>query len=112
MQRDAQSPQRAALDLGLGAVRMNDRAGIDDKCQLLDRDAAARAVDPDASDAANPSGHVAFLAEGRGNAEPNIGRGYAAPAGLLGDAGEHCGLPPRAAHGVWRRPGLTAGAVP
>ena len=83
MQRHAQSPQRRAFDLGQGAVRMDDRAGVDDDGQLLDHDAAARAIDPHPRDAGDPGRHVALLAEGGGDAEPDIFRQCAAPAGLL-----------------------------
>ncbi len=111
MQRHAQSPQRGAFNLGLGAVRMNDSAGVDDKSQLLDGDAAACAIDPHTGDAGDPGGHVAFLAKARGNAKPGIFRRRAAPGGSLSDAGEHRGLPPRAADSVGRRSGIAPGAI-
>jgi hypothetical protein len=102
MKGHAQSPQRATLSLGRGTVQMNDRAGVDEKCQLLDRDLAAGAVDPHASDAGDPGGHFAFLAECSSNAEPDILRGCDSPARPLGDAGEHCCLPSRTAYAVRR----------
>jgi hypothetical protein len=42
------TPQSCALHLGCGAIRMNDRSGVDDKGQLFYHDVAIRAVDPHA----------------------------------------------------------------
>ena len=83
VQGHAQSPQRRALHLRLGAVRMNDRTGVNDQRQLLDGDVAAGAVDPHASSTGDPGGHVAFLAERRGDAEPDIIGHWLTPADFL-----------------------------
>ncbi len=90
---------------------MNDGAGVDDEGQLLDRDAAAGAIDADAGDAGDPGRHVTFLAKAGGDAKPAICRHRAAPTGFLGNPGEHGGLTPRAADGVQRRSGIAPGAV-
>ncbi len=111
MQGHAQSPQRGAFNLGLGAVRMNDRAGVNDKAQFFDLDAAAGAVEPYAGDAGDPSRHVAFLAEAGGDAEADVLRHCAAPVGFLSNAREHGRLPLGTADRVWRGSGIAPGAV-
>src|SRR5207249_95518 len=77
----------------------------------FDRDAAARAIDTHASDAGDPGRHIALLAERGCNAEPDILRRVAAPPDLLGDPGEHRGLPVRAADRAWRPSCVTPGAI-
>ena len=56
-----QAGKPLALDLGSGAVRLNDCASVNDKGQFLYGDAAGGAVDPHTSSAGDPSGHGTFL---------------------------------------------------
>jgi hypothetical protein len=79
--------------------------------QLLYCDVAVRTVNPHASGAGNPRRHIAFLPERRCDAEADILRHGTPPTCLLSSAGEHRGLPVRAAYGVRRRSGVTSGAV-
>jgi hypothetical protein len=70
VQRNTQSPQRAASTWAFGAIRVNDCAGVNHHRQLLCGYAAGLAVDMHASGAGCPGGHTAFLAERRRNPEP------------------------------------------
>src|SRR5262249_7681130 len=59
VERHAEAPENAAFGLCERAVRMNERAGVDDDRELFDRNGAAAAVDAGAHDASKPSGHAA-----------------------------------------------------
>src|SRR5580693_139899 len=104
-------PQSRAFHLSCGAIRMNDCSRVYDNGQFLYCDVAGRAVNPHTSGAGNPRRHIAFLPERRCDAEADILRHGTPPTCLLSSAGEHRGLPVRAAYGVRRRSGVTSGAV-
>src|SRR6516162_3701671 len=110
IERHAQAPEGTTFDLRKRAVWMNDRARVDDDRELFDRSGTASTVDADAGDASNPCGHLAFLAERGGDAEPRITRHRSTPPCLFCRALEHCGLALCSAHGVGRGAGIASGA--
>src|SRR5258708_12048119 len=91
---------------------MHDGARIDDKGQLFNNGATARAIDAHAGDAGDPGRHVALLAERRRNAEPDVFRHRAAPCRLFSDASEYGSLPSRAPTRVPPRAPIPAPALP
>src|SRR5580692_12577802 len=90
---------------------MNDRSRVDDDCEFLGCDVAARTVNPHAGGTGDPRRHIAFLTECRCDADADIFRHGTPPTCLLSGASEHCRLPMRAAYRVRRRSGVTSGAV-
>src|SRR5262249_36263324 len=111
VERHAQPPQRTAFDLRERAVRMNDRARVDDDRELLHRDGTAAAVDADGGDASTPCGHGTFLAERGGDAEPCVLGHGSAPSRLFCRSLEYCCLPLRSADRIGRGAGIAPGAV-
>src|ERR1700733_6538074 len=104
IQSRRKTPQSRAFHLSCGAIRMNDRSRVDDNAELLDCDVAAGAVN-------DPRRHIAFLPECRRDAEADILPHCTPPACLLSTAGEHRGLPTRAAYRIRRRSGVASDAV-
>src|SRR5215471_18383833 len=90
---------------------MDDSPRVNDKCEFLQNHISVPPINADAGYAGQPCWHRAFLAKCRRYAEAGILRHRATPAAFLRCAYDDCGLPPRAANRVRRRPHIPAGAV-
>src|SRR5262249_2695691 len=111
IKRHAQAPEGTTFDLRKSAIWMNDRARVYDDRELFDRNGTAAAVNANAGDASDPCGHLAFLTERGGNAEPRITGHRGAPPCLFCRALEHRGLALGSAPRIGRGASIAPGAV-